>query len=95
MSPVYSIDMPMKRCAIRSGAVAPCFSASVRNCGELTHYVAVKRHEVRDPEAIRTENNSSGSSGGSPQGFNLFDQQTCSLQSYLGFRRGLPFDVHE
>ena len=60
-------EMPMLRCPIISGTLALCFSASVRNCGrELSHNVAVECPEVRNPEAQRTENNSSGSSGGSP-----------------------------
>ena len=28
-------------------------------------------------------------------GFSLFDQQTCLLCGCLGFRRGIPLDVHE
>ena len=30
-----------------------------------------------------------------PERFSLFDQQTCSLHSRLGFRRGMPFNVHK
>ena len=95
MSPAYSIDMPMRRCAIRSGAVAPCFSASVRNCpasSRITSPLNATKFATRKPQGRGQQQ---WFFGRLPQGFNLFDQQTCSLQSYLGFRRGLPFNVHE
>jgi hypothetical protein len=28
-------------------------------------------------------------------GFSLFDQQTCPLYGCLGFRRGIPFGLHD
>jgi len=35
--PKPQLEMPMMRCAIRSGAVAPCFSANARNCLASSH----------------------------------------------------------
>ena len=43
----------MRRCPIMSGTVAPCFSASARNCAARSRItIAVECHVVRDPEAV-------------------------------------------
>ena len=57
--------------------------------------VAIKRHKFAIQKPYRTENNNSGSSGGSPERFSLFDQQMCTLDSRLGFRRRVSFDVDQ
>ena len=86
----------MRRCPIMSGAVAPCFSASARNCAASSRIsVAVERHVVRDPEAVEDREQQQRVFGRLSERFSLFDQQTCPLRSRLGFRRGIPFDMDE
>ena len=80
----------MRRCPIMSGTVAPCFSASARNCAaRLAHYIAVERHKVRDPKAVEDREQQQRIFGRLSQRFSLFDQQTCPLRSRLGFRRSI------
>ena len=79
-----------------SGTVAPCFSASARNCAASSRIsVAVERHEVRDPEAVEDREQQQRVFGRLSERFSLFDQQTCPLRSRLGFRRSIPFDMDE
>ena len=79
-----------------SGTVAPCFSASARNCAASSRIsVAVERHKVRDPEAVEDREQQQRVFGRLSERFSLFDQQTCPLRSRLGFRRSIPFDMHE
>ena len=79
-----------------SGTVAPCFSASARNCAASSRIsVAVERHIVRDPEAVEDREQQQRIFGRLSERFSLFDQQTCPLRSRLGFRRGISFDMHE
>ena len=86
----------MMRCPIMSGTVAPCFSASARNCArKLAHHVAIERHIVRDPEAVEDREQQQRVFGRLSERFRLFDQQTRPLHSRLGFRRGISFDMDE
>ncbi len=83
----------MRRCPIMSGTVAPCFSASARNCAaRLAHHVAVERHIARDPKAIEDREQQQRIFRRLSQRFSLFDQQTCALRSRLGFRRSIAFE---
>ena len=86
----------MRRCPIMSGTVAPCFSASARNCAASSRIdVAVESHKVRDPKAVEHREQQQRIFGRLSERFSLFDQQTCPLRSGLGFRRGKPFDMDE
>ena len=86
----------MRRCPIMSGTVAPCFSASARNCAASSRIsIAVECHKVRDPEAVEDREQQQRVFGRLSERFSLFDQQTCPLHSRLGFRRGIPFDMEE
>ena len=60
---------------------------------KLAHSVAVERHIVRDPEAVENREQQQRVFGRLSERFSLFDQQTCSLRSRLGFRRGIAFDM--
>ena len=79
-----------------SGTVAPCFSASARNCAASSRTsVAIERDIVRDPEAVEDREQQQRVFGRLSERFGLFDQQTCPLDSRLGFRRSIPFDMDE
>ena len=62
---------------------------------KLAHHVAVERHIVRDPEAVEDREQQQRVFRRFSERFSLFDQQTRPLRSRLGFRRSIPFDVHE
>ena len=62
---------------------------------ELAQSVAVECHKVRDPKAVEDREQQQRVFGRLAERFSLFDQQTCSLRSRLGFRRGVPFDMDE
>ena len=62
---------------------------------KLAHNFAVKGHMVRNPEAVKDREQQQRVFGRLSERFSLFDQQTCPLHSRLGFRRGIPFDMHE
>src|SRR6476469_205501 len=62
---------------------------------ELTHHVAVDRHKVRNPEAVENRAQQQGVFGRLSERFSLFDQQACPLRSRLGFRCGIPFEMHD
>ena len=74
----------MRRCPIMSGTVAPCFSASARNCAASSHSdIAIERHIARDPEAVEDREQQQRVFGRLSQGFSLLDQQTCLLAAAL------------
>ena len=83
----------MRRCPIMSGTVAPCFSASARNCVASSRNVAIERHKVRDPEAVEDRKQQQRVFGRLSERFSLFDQQTCPLHCRLGFRCSISFDM--
>ena len=86
----------MRRCPIMSGTVAPCFSASARNCAASSRITSpLNATIVRDPEAVEDREQQQGIFGRLSERFGLFDQQTCPLRSRLGFRCGKPFDMEE
>ena len=61
-----------------------------RNCAaRLAHRVAVERHVVRDPEAVKDREQQQRVFGRLSKRFSLFDQQTGLLRSRLGFRRSI------
>ena len=62
---------------------------------KLAHHVAIECHIVRDPEAVEDREQQQRVFGRLSERFGLFDQQTCPLHSRLGFRRSIPFDMHE
>ena len=86
----------MRRCPIMSGTGRPLLLGERQELRrKLTHYVAVERHVVRDPEAVEDREQQQRVFGRLSERFSLFDQQTCSLRSRLGFRRCIPFDMDE
>ena len=86
----------MMRCPTMSGPVAPCFSASARNCAaRVRAHVAIECYCVRDPEAVEDREQQQWIFGRLSERVSLFDQQTCPLCSRLSFRRCIPFDMHE
>ena len=62
---------------------------------KLAHHVAVERHVVRQPKAVEDREQQQWVFERLSERFSLFDQQTCSLRSRLGFRRSVPFDMEE
>ena len=62
---------------------------------KLAHHVAVERHKVRDPEAVKDREQQQRIFGRLSERFSLFDQQACPLDSRLGFRRRIAFDMDE
>ena len=86
----------MMRCPIMSGTVAPCFSASARNCAASSRITSpLNATIVRDPEAVEDREQQQRVFRRLSERFRLFDQQTCPLHSRLGFRRRISFDVDE
>ena len=86
----------MRRCPTMSWTIAPCFSASARNCAASSRATSpLNATAVRDPEAVEDREQQQRVFGRLSERFSLFDQQTCPLHSRLGFRRGIPFDMHE
>jgi hypothetical protein len=59
------------------------------------HRVAVERHIVRSPDAVEDRDQQQWVFRRLSERFSLFDQQTCLLLSRFGFRRRMPFDMHE
>ena len=79
-----------------SGTVAPCFSASARNCAASSRKTSpLNATIVRNPEAVEDREQQQRVFGRLSQRFSLFDQQMCPLRSRLGFRRRIPFDMNE
>ena len=73
-----------------------CFSASARHLGgEIARDIAIECHDVCATDTVRTENNSSGSSGGSPSASACSSSRRASLHGRFGFRRSPSFDVDE
>src|SRR5580692_1064351 len=62
---------------------------------KLTHSVAVECDITRDPNAVESGEQQQRVFGRLSERFSLFYQQTCSLRSGRGFRRGIAFDVNE
>jgi len=62
---------------------------------EFAHHVAIEGHVACDPEAVEDREQQQRVFGRLSDGFSLFDQQTRTLCGRLGFRRGIPLDVHE
>ena len=61
-----------------SGTVAPCFSASARNCAASSRIdVAIERYIVRDPEAVEDREQQQRVFGRLSERFSLFDQQSA------------------
>ena len=86
----------MRRCPIMSGTVAPCFSASARNCAASSRIASpLNATIVRDPEAVEDREQQQRVFGRLSERFSLFDQQTRPLRSRLGFRRSIAFDMDE
>jgi hypothetical protein len=51
--------------------------------------------KFRDAEAVENGEQQQRIFGRLAERFSLFDQQACPLRSRLGFRRGVPFDLHQ
>ena len=86
----------MRRCPIMSGTVVLLLLCKCQELrGELAHHVAIECNVVRDPEAVEDREQQQRVFGRFSKRFGLFDQQTCPLNSRLGFRRGISFDVNE
>jgi len=62
---------------------------------KLARQVAVERQAAGEPEAVENGEQQQRVFGRLSDGFSLFDQQTRTLCGRLGFRRGIPLDVHE
>src|SRR4029077_16991867 len=62
---------------------------------KLPHHVAVERHVVRDPEAVKDREQQQGVFGRLTQRFSSLDQQTSPLRSRLSFRRGIAFHMEK
>ena len=62
---------------------------------KLTHHVAVERHKVRDPKAVKNREQQHWIFGRLSERFSLFDQQSCPLNSRPGFRRRIASDMEE
>ena len=79
-----------------SGTVAPCFSASARNCVASSRKASpLNASIVRNPEAVQDRKQQQRVFGRLSERFSLFDQETCPLYGRLGFWRSIPFDMHE
>ena len=79
-----------------SGTVAPCFSASVKNCVASSRIASpLNATKFCDPKAVEDREQQQRVFGRLAERLGLFDQQTCPLRRRLGFRRGIPFDVDE
>ena len=84
--------MPIRRCPIMSGTVAPCFSASARNCAASSRTMSPLNATVRDPEAVENREQQQRVFGRLSERFGLLDQQTCPFRRRLGFRCGIPLN---
>ena len=62
---------------------------------KLTHHVAVERHKVRDPKAVKNREQQQWIFRRLSERFSLLDQQTCPLYSGPGFRRRVTTDMEE
>ena len=62
---------------------------------EIAHSVAIECHMVRGPEAVEDGEQQQRIFGRFSQRFSVLDQQTCLIESSLGFRRGIAFDMHQ
>src|SRR5262245_5491529 len=88
--------MPIMRCPTVSGTVAPCFSASARNCAPISRWtLALKRNEVGDGDPIKDREQQQRIFGRLSQRFSLLDQQACLLLSRLGFLRARSLYMEE
>jgi len=63
--------------------------------GKIARDVALKRHRVRDPEAVQDREQQQRVFGALAERFSFFNQKMCLLRRGLGFRRGEPLDVPE
>ena len=79
-----------------SGAVASCCSASAQELRrKLAHSIAVECDIVRDPEAVEDRKQQQRVFGRLPSASACSISTTRPLRSRLGFRRRIPFDMHE
>src|SRR5436309_14403781 len=62
---------------------------------KLTHHVAVERYKIRDRKAVKNREQQHWIFRRLSERFSLFDQQSCPLNSRLGFRRRVAADVEE
>ena len=86
----------MRRCAITSGTVASCFSASARNCDASSAYsIAIERHIVRDPKPIENREQQQRVFGWFAEASALSINERARIDCRLGFGRRVAFDMHE
>jgi hypothetical protein len=76
------------------GGRSPFFLRKLQELSrKFTNDVAVKRHIVRNPEAVEHREQEQRVFRRLSERFGLLDQQTCPLRGCLGFRRRISFDV--
>src|SRR6516165_1677834 len=64
-------------------------------CRKLAYHVALEGDVVRDPEAVENRKQQQRILRGLSERLRLFDQQTCLINSRLGFRSSVSFDMDE
>ncbi len=96
MSPVCKRDKPIRRCPIIR---RPRRALLVRERQELdcklTHHVAVERHKVRNPKAVKNGEQQQRIFGRLSERLGLFDQETRPLNGSPGFRRRVAPDMEQ
>ena len=85
------------RCPIIRGAVAPCFSASARNCRrKLAHHVTVERVEVGDKHAVEDREQQQRIFQRLSECFSSVRSATVPAPTAaLGFGRSIAFDMEQ
>ena len=79
-----------------SGTVAPCFSASARNCAASVRKASpLNATAFVTQKPIKDRVQQQRVFGRLAKGFGLFDQHTRPLRSRLGFGRRMPLHMHK